>query len=135
MRNFLFTLAAFPFFSILTACGALVSTVDEEVDCTPEGTYPEYTVETWQTMSYYLPYCWTAETPSADQLILKDGDSEDQVFMHYHESDPETLGHVAEELDPDGKTLYLEYNRLESHEIELILTSVAWPSTHETQTP
>lgn len=128
MRNFLITLATFPFLTLFTACGVLLGDTEEENSCDTDSTYAESVNQEWQGIQYALPWCWTASNPSGDQLILIDGDSEDQVFIHYHTPDPETLGHMREYTDPEGATLYVEYTSLENHEIQLILDSITWPN-------
>lgn len=114
------------FLLALTIFGCQTVTVDEGIDCSPDYTYAESMNETWNDITYALPWCWTSDSPSSDQLILKDGDSENQVFMHYHEPDPETLGHVVEKTDPAGETFYLEVTDLDSHDIQIILNSITF---------
>lgn len=114
------------FLLALTIFGCQSAPMDEAIDCSPDGTYPEYTNSTWNEVNYALPYCWNASTPSPDQLLLEDLDSDDQVVMHYHEPDPETLGHVVEKTDPAGETFYLEVTDLDSHDIQIILNSITF---------
>ena len=82
MKNFFLTLIAFPFFSLFTACGALVGNQisDENTDpcAAPDSTYAYSTQETWRTLTYDLIFCWGAEeitTPeNGTALRLEKGD-------------------------------------------------------------
>ena len=57
MKNFFLTLVAFPFFSLLTACGALVGTFEDPYDKSCDLGVGDQT-QVWGQVEYLLPECW-----------------------------------------------------------------------------
>lgn len=97
MKNFFLSLFVFPFFSILTACGALFGTQTEESNtgpCTaPDSTYAYSTQQKWKTLSYDLVFCWSAEEVTTAEgqavLFLEKGDGSAWVQITLMSGAPE----------------------------------------------
>lgn len=111
---------------LLSSC----TSVSQEANnaCTPpEGTYAEYTTQTWQDLSYHLPYCWEAASPAEGELLLTKGDGKNEMYIHYEEPDPETDGRtVRTKSNPEGKKLYIEVLDPEDEDAQLIIDSITF---------
>lgn len=133
MKNFLLTLFVFPFFSVLTACSALVGSQMNDTNtntgpCTSDGTYAESMQQEWKTstftLTYNQPFCWSVATSTDSKLLLKDGDSELFVEMSTSPITPEEAPILSTHTLPDGTVLNIYTNSADAHEIQIILSSL-----------
>lgn len=140
MRNFFLTLVALPFFSILTACGALFGTQTEESNtgpCTaPDSTYAYSTQQKWKTLSYDLVFCWSAEEVTTEEgqtvLFLEKGDGSAWVQITVMSGIPSTLKPAPVVTKNDDETttyVYESYftvvtNAPDNNDVQSILYSL-----------
>lgn len=134
MKNFFLTLFVFPFFSVLTACSALLGSQMNDANtntgpCTSDGTYAESIQQEWKTstftLTYSQPFCWSVETSTDSKLLLKDGDSDHFVEMSSSPITPEQEApFVSTHTLPDGTVLNIYTNSADDHEIQIILSSL-----------
>ena len=108
----------------LVACQIPIG--EESVDCSPDSTYPISTQQSWETLQYDLPWCWSA-SDNISNLQLEDGDSDAFLRLTFSSEEMEdpTLAQQEKILE-DGSTLYMIFRveDFESSELNLILDSI-----------
>lgn len=133
----MFKLLYFLPLAALTMCGALTGKTDlqvEEIDCSPDSTYPEYTDQDWEGLDYHLPWCWTAEEQHYDSTIqvlhLEHGEGEAYVELSWSPFNEESLANTGIDqytYELAKGTLYVLTNNAEHSGVQLILQSLNSP--------
>ena len=109
MRNLFLTLIAFPFFSLFTACGALVGTLEDPYDKSCDiGLGDQQMV--WGQVEYLLPECWEVNSTYPNLILEGLGTvvTVSKLSFEGESESPYTL-----EL-PNLDTLYLSISPLEN---------------------
>lgn len=122
MKNFFLTLVAFPFFSILTACGALVGTFEDPYDKSCDLGVGD-SLNTWEEIEYLLPECWEVTSSDSELLILEGLETTMKISKLPFEGEEANSPYSIElsGLEP----LYLFVSPLGDPDVERILKSIA----------